>query len=178
MRVQGRPQLFAAKSSARAVVVAGIAAGTIDIGSAMFILQQPATKICRYICYGLIGERALSGGVSMVLLGLVLQEAMSMLIAAIYLFAMRQTTVLGSRPLLSGLVAGVVIFLVMNYFVMPLSKVGHVAHFSPEMFAKNMLAMLLFGLIIAGICRDFAAPQSKASERPDGHASQADPVRR
>jgi hypothetical protein len=160
MRVLGRPQSFAAKSSTRAIVIAGMTAGTIDIGSAMFILQRPAATICRYICYGLVGERALSGGVSMVMLGLLVQEAMSILIAAIYLFAVRQLTFLQRRPLLAGLGAGAIVFFVMNYVVMPFSQVGHLAHFSPEKFAMNMIAMLLFGLIIAFICRGAAAPSA------------------
>ena len=47
---------------------------------------------------------------------------------------------------------GVVIFFVMNFVVVPLSMAmvkPHLPHFSPAKFGENLLAMLLFGLIVA-----------------------------
>jgi hypothetical protein len=44
----------------------------------------------------------------------------------------------------------------MNYVVLPLSAVGHRAHFTPKTFVENLLAMLLFGVIIAYFARDTA----------------------
>jgi hypothetical protein len=46
----------------------------------------------------------------------------------------------------------VVIFFVMNFVVVPLSMAmakPHLPHFSAAKFGENMLAMLLFGLIVA-----------------------------
>jgi FtsH-binding integral membrane protein len=54
----------------------------------------------------------------------------------------------------AGLFYGVVIFAVMNYAVVPLSAVGHTFSFTPVQFLENMLAMLLFGIIIAYAARE------------------------
>jgi hypothetical protein len=43
---------------------------------------------------------------------------------------------------------------VMNYVVVPLSAVGHTPHFSVRTFVENMLAMLLFGVIISAFARE------------------------
>src|SRR5438552_2068657 len=48
-----------------------------------------------------------------------------------------------------GLAYGVGIFFVMNYVVVPLSAVHRVPHFTVQTFVENMLAMLLFGVIVA-----------------------------
>jgi hypothetical protein len=64
-----------------------------------------------------------------------------------------------SRPLLrrhwlaTGIAYGVVVFFVMNFVVVPLSAIGHAPHFNALSFGENMLAMLLFGLIIARFAR-------------------------
>jgi len=44
-------------------------------------------------------------------------------------------------------------FVVMNYVVMPLSAIGHRPHFTLLLFAENLAAMLLFGLIVAAFVR-------------------------
>jgi hypothetical protein len=46
-----------------------------------------------------------------------------------------------------------VVFVVMNYVVMPLSAWHRLNHFSPEKFALNLAAMLMFGLIVAFVTR-------------------------
>jgi uncharacterized membrane protein YGL010W len=54
------------------------------------------------------------------------------------------------RPWWSGLAYGVVVFLVMNYIVVPLSAAGPKApQFTPMLLIWNLLAMLVFGWIIA-----------------------------
>jgi uncharacterized membrane protein YagU involved in acid resistance len=92
-------------------------------------------------------------------LGLALQWAMSVLIAAIFVLASRGLLVLRRAWLTAGVAYGVVIFCVMNYLVVPLSAVEHAPHFTALSFAENMLAMLLFGVIIAFFVRD-SSPQS------------------
>ena len=52
-----------------------------------------------------------------------------------------------------SLVYGGVIFLVMNYVVLPLSAWKYWPHFSAVAFTENLLAMLLFGLIIGYFAR-------------------------
>lgn len=143
-------------------VLAGLVAGTIDIGSASLINTLSPVVILHAIASGLIGEAAFRGGAATALLGLLLQWGMSILIAAIYVAAISLRPRMRGRWVVSGVLAGIVIFLVMNYVVVPLSAApfrphlnlhGLLTAFSPYKFLANLLAMILFGLIIAFFVR-------------------------
>jgi hypothetical protein len=41
----------------------------------------------------------------------------------------------------------------MNYVVVPLSALRHTPHFTAARFAENMMAMMLFGVIVAFFAR-------------------------
>lgn len=137
------------KNLVSGVLLGGFAAGTIDIGAACLIYHIGPSVVLQSIAGGLVGAAAHHGGLSVSLLGLGLQWAMSLLIAAIYGAAALRLQFLLSRPLPWGLAYGVAIFVVMNYVVMPLSAIGHVPRFTVTTFALNLLAMLAFGLIVS-----------------------------
>jgi hypothetical protein len=141
------------------VLLAGFVAGTIDIGAACLINGLSPIIILQAIASGVLGRASFHGGLAAACLGLALQWAMSVLIAAIFVLASRWLLVLRRAWLTAGVAYGVVIFCVMNYLVVPLSAVEHAPHFTALSFAENMLAMLLFGVIIAFFVRD-SSPQS------------------
>jgi hypothetical protein len=147
-----------------AILLGGLVAGTIDIGAAALINQASPILILHYIAAGLLGrEAALAGGAPVAVLGLVLQWAMSLVIAAIFVFAARRLPALTRAWPLWGLAYGVGIFFAMNYAVVPLSAAmakPHLPHFSATHFIENMLAMLLFGSIVAFFANRYGgAPQ-------------------
>ncbi|MGH8213757.1 MAG: hypothetical protein ACREPP_11075 [Rhodanobacteraceae bacterium] len=137
----------------RAILAGGFIAGTIDIFAASLINWINPLIILRFVAGGVLGAAALQGGMSASVLGLILQWAMSMLIAAIFVVAALRLRWLTARPVASGLAYGVVIYLVMNYVVMPLSAWHHAPAFKPVSFVENLIAMLVFGLIIAFCAR-------------------------
>ena len=53
--------------------------------------------------------------------------------------------------MLAGLAYGVVVFVVMNYVVVYFSAWHRINHFTLASFVENLLAMLVFGLIVS-IC--------------------------
>ena len=71
------------KSSLIAILLGGFIAGTIDIGAAALIEQRSPLVILHFVAGGLIGKQALAGGASVEILGLILQWAMSLIIAYI-----------------------------------------------------------------------------------------------
>jgi hypothetical protein len=143
----GRPLL--------AILVGGLVAGTLDIAAASLINMIDPWVILRFIGGGLLGKAALQGGPAVVWLGLFLQWGMSLLIAAIFVFAALRLRWLTARPVLAGLAYGVVVFVVMNYVVVYFSAWHRVNHFTPTSFIENLLAMLVFGLIVSICARAF-----------------------
>jgi hypothetical protein len=141
-----------------AVLYGGFVAGSLDILAAALINRLDPLIIMRAIASGLLGRAAFQGGLPVAALGLLLQWAMSLLIAAIFVFAAGRMSWLGRRWITAGLLYGVVVFVVMEYVVVPLSAAAK-PHFTALSLVENLLAMWLFGLIVSFFARG-AAPRS------------------
>lgn len=159
----------AATAALRAILLGGLVAGTIDIGAAALINRVSPVLIAHYIATGIMGRAALTTGAPAAYLGVVLQWAMSVLIAAIYWCVTARMPRLRARWWLGGLLAGVVIFVVMNFIVMPFSAAPVTLHeviarFRPVKAAENLLAMFVFGLIVAYCARSRFGGQATLNE--------------
>jgi hypothetical protein len=135
----------------KTAIYAGLVAGTIDIGAACTINQVGPVPILRFIASGLLGT-PLAHEPWVYCLGMALQWLMSIIIAAIFVSAAARIPLLLRRWVAAGIAYGVVVYFVMTFVVVPLSraKSGHVTWTS---FAENLLAMIVFGLIVAYIAQ-------------------------
>jgi uncharacterized membrane protein YagU involved in acid resistance len=140
------------------ILVGGIIAASIDIAAASIISSRSPAYILQVIAGGLVGKVSFSGGMGTMTLGAILQEAMGVLIATIYVVASKFVPALRRHWILSGLAYGVAIFFVMNFVVLPLSAWKVTPHFTSIKFTENMAAMLLFGLIVAFFRRRIRIP--------------------
>jgi len=174
----------ALRSTTATVVLAGVIAGTIDIGAASLISALSPMVILRAVASGLLGKAAFAGGPLTALLGLLLQWGMSILIAATYVVVTARWLGMRRRWRVTGVLAGVVIFMVMNYLVVPLSAAPFRPHFgfhqlltafSPYKFVANLLAMILFGLIIGFSARNIPV-SAKVSTRAIGSSYGDKPI--
>lgn len=145
-----------------AAVAGGVVAGFFDIGAAMAIYHVPAGPVLRAIARGLVGSRPLSPGVQ--LLGFFLQLFMGGLIGLVYGLGALRSPRVASQWITAGLAYGLVVFLVMNYVVVPLSAVHTMPSFTVRQAVLNVAAMLAFGLIVA-----FAASRGQ----PAGETAEA-----
>jgi uncharacterized membrane protein YagU involved in acid resistance len=141
-------------------IYAGLIAGTIDIGAACTINMVGPGPILRFIASGLLGA-PLPHETWVYCLGLGLQWMMSIIIAAIFVVAATKIPALLRRWIAAGIAYGIVVYFVMTFVVVPLSraKSGHVTMSS---FVENLLAMILFGLIVAYMAQRMA-PKGKKS---------------
>ncbi|MHB8405935.1 MAG: hypothetical protein ACYDCJ_10975 [Gammaproteobacteria bacterium] len=158
-----------------AILWGGIVAGTIDIGAAALINGLSPVIILHAIASGLLGKASFNEGAPAAILGLGLQWGMSLIIAGLFVAATRRLPVLTRRWIASGSGYGVVIFLVMNYVVVPLSAAPWnpwKRQFSVEKFIENFLAMILFGLIVA-LCARHLTYRNAASHRENTPVSPA-----
>jgi len=141
-------------------IYAGLVAGTIDIGAACTINMVGPGPILRFIASGLLGT-PLPHETWVYCLGIGLQWMMSIIIAAIFVIAATKIPALLRRWIAAGIAYGIVVYFVMTFVVVPLSKAksGHVTMSS---FVENLLAMILFGLIVAYMAQRMA-PKAAAS---------------
>jgi hypothetical protein len=133
----------------RAVFIGGIIAGSVDVGAAAVINHVGPTVVLHAIARGLLGKSAMAGGMATAAAGLGLQLTMSVLIAAIYGFACRRARLEAKLWPIWGLLAGGVIFVVMEFGVVPLSAYHHAPRFTATALLENLVAMAIFGLIVA-----------------------------
>jgi hypothetical protein len=138
----------------REIAIGGLLAGTVDIAAACVINWRSPVVILHVIASGILGSASFHGGTPSAALGLMLQWVMSLLIAALFVIGAQWLPWLKRRWLAAGFAYGAVIFFVMNYIVVPLSAVGHTFTFTAVKFLENMIAMVLFGSIIAYIARE------------------------
>jgi hypothetical protein len=106
----------------------GLIAGTLDIADALIVSHfrgvAPAS-VFQYIASGLIGMRSFQLGTASVILGIVLHYAIALSWTVIFYLASRKLAVLLRRPVVSGVVYGLAVYLFMNLVVPPLSGVPH-----------------------------------------------------
>jgi hypothetical protein len=134
------------------IVIGGLVAGLVDVGAAALINRVEPIVILRAIATGIEGRAAFRGGWQSALTGLGLQCAMSIAIAALFVGVVSRSRWLLRHWALAGLAAGPVIFTVMEFAVVPLSRAAP-AHFTPVTIVPNLAAMMLFGLIVAFFTR-------------------------
>src|SRR5262249_31679038 len=131
----------------------------LDITAAAVLTLSRGGRIVRMlqgIAFGLIGRGAIDGGTRTAALGLFLHFVIATGAAAVYYAASRRMDVLVRRPVLSGLLYGVIVYLVMNLVVLPLSAIGW-RPLNPSMAAILVpIHMVCVGLPIALVVRRFA----------------------
>src|SRR5919112_6223459 len=110
------------------ILYGGLAVGILDGLFALvfygLILGAKPTRIFQSVAAGLLGRAAFEGGTRTFLLGVLLHFVVATCIAAVYYALSLKLPVLIRRPVVCGLVYGLVAYLVMNYVVVPLSAIG------------------------------------------------------
>jgi len=108
----------------RAIAAGGVVVGILDLADAFifFGLRGVAPiRICQSIAAGLLGRSAFDGGWASALLGVALHFLIATIIVAVLVLASQRVRVLADYPWIVGPIYGIVVFLVMNLVVVPLS---------------------------------------------------------
>jgi len=142
----------------KAIALSCLIAGTLDISDALIFYGLRGIspiRILQGIAVGLIGRGAFTMGARSALLGLLLHYFIATTWATIYIFASRRLP-LSRRPFLWGGLYGLVVYIVMNYVVVPLSRIGP-RPTPPPVPLINAIAALVFciGIPIALIARRY-----------------------
>jgi hypothetical protein len=110
--------------AATTILLGAIVIGTLDILYAIAFWYPrgvaPA-RIFQSIAAGLYGRASFTGGTRTVLIGAALHYFIALSIVVIYWLASRRYDLLVRRPILYGSIYGVLVYVVMNYVVIPLS---------------------------------------------------------
>jgi uncharacterized membrane protein YagU involved in acid resistance len=119
-----------------AILLGGLAAGALDILYA-FVVYGPLSygvtpeQVLQSVAAGWIGRDASrAGGMETALLGLGTHFMLATIMAAIYVLLAKRVPMLTRQAVLWGLVYGLILYVAMNYIVVPLSAAGANGHFA------------------------------------------------
>ena len=139
----------------RPILVGGLVAGSFDLIAAFLLYGW---GVPRAIASGLLGARALHGGIAIWILGVFLHFFIAFSAAALYCVSSWKLKFIKDHFLVCGLFYGIAIYLVMNLIVLPLSAVPFkVGPFTVATLRQGLLIhMLLIGLPISFSLRQFS----------------------
>jgi hypothetical protein len=146
-------------------VIAGatLLVGTLDISDAFIFYGLRGVspiRILQGIASGALGRAAFGMGHGSVLIGLICHFFIAFCATSVFLLAARKLP-LAHHPWLYGTLFGVALYCVMNYIVLPLTKVPPRPSFPPLVPFANGVAALVFciGIPLAFIARRYVPQQ-------------------
>lgn len=146
-------------NAAKVILLGGLIAGTLDI-SAAFVsawLRSGTTPfiVLQFVASGALGRPAFTGGYTTALLGLAFHFLIATTAAAVFYLASRKLRFLNKWPIPMGLLFGLLVYLFMNFVVLPRSAITP-PRVPPTFSARAIQALIIMfcvGLPIALIVR-------------------------
>jgi Na+/alanine symporter len=137
------------RSALRAIAAGGLIAGTLDLTQACILFGW---DIPLAIAAGLLGQKALHGGVATYVLGVGLHFFIASTFTAVYYAASRRLAFLTEHPLVCGLFYGAAVEEVMNLVVLPLSAL----HARGPYELHDLIQGLLVHMVVVGLPISFS----------------------
>lgn len=137
------------------IVLGGLTIGVLDFFDAWLFFGVYSglgfQRVWQSVASGLLGgEAARAGGWNTAFLGIFLHFVVSFGVATVYYVVARNISLLIRRPIISGLIYGVIAHLVMKYVVIPLSAIGVISTYNVPNFINSIIGhALLVGLPVA-----------------------------
>ena len=145
------------RSQTADVLTGGLVAGTLDISYAcvFWALKAgvPPRRIFQSVAAGLLGPASFEGGAATAALGLLLHFFIATTMSLAYYVAAGRFPVLVRRAILCGAIYGLLLYVVMNYVVVPLSAASPGPRDPLWIGLSVLVHMFLVGVPVAVIAR-------------------------
>ncbi|MDQ6829984.1 MAG: hypothetical protein M3081_14080 [Gemmatimonadota bacterium] len=147
----------------QAILTGGLIAGTLDLTGACVVSYLRAgvspERVMQSVASGLLGAPAYTGGAETAALGVVLHFIIATTWTTVFYLASRRMRFLIEQPIVAGVTYGVIVYLFMNFVVLPLSAFPQ--RTIPTLTSRAIgcaIIVVCIGLPIAFIVRRFANP--------------------
>ena len=150
----------------RWLIIGWLVAATCDIcyatGFSYAYRGTAPSRILQSVASGILGADAYQGGRSTAVLGLGLHYMNALIITCIFFAAAALIPALVRRPIVIGVMYGIVVYAVMNYVVIPLSRIGPRPTPPTPIWVTGLLVHMFFiGVPIAlAARRGFSVPEN------------------
>jgi hypothetical protein len=133
----------------RAISLAALLTGTLDITAAIikFFIehQQGPFPVFRYIASGVFGKETASTGTLMIIWGLVFHYINAFLFTAFLFLIYPKLIAWLKNKFLTGLIYGIFIWAIMNFVVVPLSRINKFPSGAKEAILDAMILVFMIG---------------------------------
>ena len=159
----------------RAILCGTLTVAILDGSYAVIVLSLrgvPASRVFQGIAAGLLGRDAFSGGLATVGLGLALHVLIAFAVVSTYVAVSNRLPVLRVQPFVFGPIYGLLVYMVMNLVVIPLSAAGGGSRSSWAVLGGLAIHVVGVGLPAAYFAAALRpAPQPTAPSLPRASAS-------
>jgi hypothetical protein len=147
-----------------AILVGGLVAGALDITYACvfsyFRSGRTPTIVLQSVASGALGRSAYDGGAKTAALGLAFHFLIALIAAAVYFLASRGLRFMVTRPIICGILYGLIVYFIMNCVVLQLSAIHSTtypwSYPRPVLISGLLIHMFGIGLPIALAVRKFS----------------------
>jgi len=142
------------------IFLGGLIAGTLDLTAACVYswLRSGVSpvRVFHFIASGMLGAESFTGGAKTAVLGVALHFLIATIWTLLFYFASRKLLFLIEQPVVAGLLYGVLVYVLMNFVVVPLSQVTPRPQPISVRLVNLVILMFCIGLPIALIVRRFS----------------------
>jgi hypothetical protein len=153
--------------AAKAIVAGGLLVGVLDGVDALVAYKlafgMSPLAIYQFVASGLLGKAAFAGGLPAALLGLAVHFLVAFTAATVFVLASERLPQLRRDAVAWGLAFGVLVFAVMSFVVIPLSRIGASTPPLPLVVNGVVGHALLVGLPIALAARRFLGRSERSA---------------
>jgi len=147
-----------------AIVWGGLAAGILDITAACVNAGIRAglspLRVFQSVASGLLGADSYKGGVRSAALGLLIHFFIAVIACTVYFIASRKLDILRNRPIICGLLYGVIVYLFMYGIVLRLTFHRNFLTPASAVITAVLIHMFCVGLPISLAIYRFSKPSS------------------
>lgn len=150
----------ARSSKIQTILLAGFIAGTLDALGAVIVYcllmkVVTVTQLFHGISSGLFGDTIIGNESVMAVIGLLLHYFIAFCFATAYFFVYPRLSFLQKNAFISGLLYGLIVWVIMNLVVIPLSRMHHSSPTWPGFLRGAGILMVCIGLPISFITASF-----------------------
>jgi len=146
----------ASRRAGRAIVLAGLVAGTLDLLFAWVVFPRPLVGTLKLVAGGWFGPNAGRSGAGVAAIGFASHFLVALGAAAGYWIMTRVWPGLNRFAVVAGLVYGLVVYEAMHLIVLPLSAYHRPAQFASLLNVDVLSHLFFVGLPIALIIRHYS----------------------
>ncbi|QNL52342.1 hypothetical protein H8S90_00960 [Olivibacter sp. SDN3] len=141
------------------VLYSGLLVGTFDILAALVNYYLSTGKnplfVFKYIASGLFGTDAFSGGIAIILAGLLLHYIIAMVFAVVFYLLYFNAPILSAYKIVTGIMYGVFVWTIMNLIVVPLSQTPKSAFNGLQALKEMLILIVMIGLPLSFLAHYF-----------------------